>query len=107
MCTTCIMHTCYILYVTFYYNIHVYIGIPFGQWSGALAVNGVAVMVTIAINGFHSRVSYQWFKDGSALKDEVFPVMYTADSGVFGCRVWDGVEIDTFSAFNVLPGVLN
>ena len=41
----------------------------------------VALLMCIAVGGYHSVASYQWSKDGLEMEEEVYPLIYTAAAG--------------------------
>ena len=49
--------------------------------------NTVAVLICLALNGFHGVVKYLWEKDGKELPDDLYPVIYTEASGRYQCSV--------------------
>ena len=55
-----------------------YLGASFSLWTGGIAsaVDGVAVLVCVAMNGFHSKVSYQWYSKAGVLNMAIHPVIY-------------------------------
>lgn len=44
-------------------------------------------MVCIALNGFHGKAKYQWYKDNTTMDAEEFPVIYVALSATYFCEV--------------------
>ena len=51
------------------------------------------MLVCVAMNGFHSKVSYQWFKCGEVLGGAVHPIIYVETPGDYCCTVTiDGTE---------------
>ena len=62
-------------------------GAKCGLWSNGFARNGVAVMVCVAVGGFHPLVKYQWYKDGECMDDAVHPVVYVGVPGEYRCEV--------------------
>ena len=84
----------------------VYIGIPFSLWKGAYIRNNIALMACTALNGYHSRVEYQWSRDGTIMVDEIFPIIYVESSGVYTCTITSADDsISTSSVFRVEPGM--
>ena len=51
------------------------------MWTGGCVNGDVAIMVCVAINGFHSKASYQWFKRGEVLGGAVHPIIYVETPG--------------------------
>ena len=41
----------------------------------------------VALNGYHSVVTYEWNKDGYVLADEVYPLLYVTSVGKYVCSV--------------------
>ena len=46
-----------------------------------------AVLIYLALNGFHGVVKYLWEKDGQELPDDLYPMIYTEASGHYQCSV--------------------
>ena len=46
-----------------------------------------ALLMCVALHGYHAIVSYQWSKDGYELLDEVHPLLYTTSIGKYTCCV--------------------
>ena len=66
-----------------------YLGASFSLWTGGIAsaVDGVAVLVCVAMNGFHSKVSYQWYSKAGVLNMAIHPVIYVESPGDYRCVV--------------------
>ena len=47
----------------------------------------MAVLICVALNGFHALVKYHWHRDNLELADDVYPVVYTEASGCYKCTV--------------------
>ena len=64
-------------------------GAPFSIWVGSFVSpkDEVAVLVCVAIHGYHPLVEYQWSRDERNLSDEIFPVMYVTDPATYSCTV--------------------
>ena len=84
-------------------------GAKFEFWAGCYAQDGIALLVCVAINGFHPYTVYEWYKDGLKLGDEKFPVLYATASGNYLCRLLgtsDTFAINESRTFLVQPGLL-
>jgi len=44
-------------------------------------------MACLAVNGYHSLSSYQWYKDGALCTDEETPLYYTTGDGTYTCEI--------------------
>lgn len=56
-------------------------------WTGVKVSeqDHVALLVCVALNGYHSVVSYQWSEDGVEMKGETYPLLYTSVCGKHTC----------------------
>ena len=75
-----------------FYN-HSKLDTPFEIWSECFCTSWdeVAVMVCVAINGFHSQATYRWFRDAQVLEEETYPVLYASAAGTYkGVIEWKG-----------------
>ena len=79
--------TCFCIFVKCFFcnfllevdlKMFLYLGASFSLWTGGIAsaVDGVAVLVCVAMNGFHSKVSYQWYSKAGVLNMAIHPVIY-------------------------------
>ena len=50
-------------------------------------MNHVALLMCVALGGYHPLVSYQWSRDGLDMEGEVHPLLYTTMLGNYTCRV--------------------
>lgn len=57
--------------------------LDFAVWHDCYSDTRVAVMVCVAMEGYHSLVTYQWLKEDDELSSETFPVIYTSDPGTY------------------------
>jgi len=66
-----------------------FIGSSLSLWTGvdASSQDYVALLMCIAVGGYHSVASYQWSKDGLEMEEEVYPLIYTAAAGKYSCNV--------------------
>lgn len=64
-------------------------GTQLSLWTGVKISqqDHVALLMCVALNGYHSVVSYQWSENGADMKGEVYPLLYTSSFGKFVCRV--------------------
>lgn len=65
-----------------------YSGADFATWTGCKVSqqDWTALLVCVAMNGYHGIASYNWEKDGEDL-DEEFPLLYTKATGKYHCVV--------------------
>ena len=47
----------------------------------------VACLMCVALNGFHAKAIYRWYKDAQLLEEENNPVVYVQSSGFYTCLV--------------------
>ncbi len=52
------------------------------------------MMACVALEGYHSQVSYQWWRGDDKLPRETFPILYTSTPGTYRCTlsgsgIWD------------------
>ena len=50
-------------------------------------VDAVAVMVFVAVNGYHAVASYVWSRDSEPIEDENYPVVYAQAPGLYECTI--------------------
>ena len=53
----------------------------------------VALLMCIAVDGYHTVCSYQWCKSGYNLTDEVYPLLYATSVGEYECSVTTKTEV--------------
>ena len=63
-----------------------YAGSQWGLWTGAIE-GDVAVMVAIVTGGYHGISSYQWAQEEQVIENEVFPIIYVTEPGMYKCSV--------------------
>lgn len=65
------------------------------MWTGVKfsQQDHVALLVCVALNGYHSVVSYQWSEDGVEMKGETYPLLYTSVIGKYTCRVTSKMKV--------------
>ena len=57
-------------------------------WSNGIAVQGVAMLMCVVLNNFHSMATYKWnCIDVMLGEDELYPVIYVTSSGKYECVV--------------------
>ena len=63
------------------------LGDDFCTWSGSYAskIDGVAVMVFVAVNGYHAHAKYTWTKDSNTVEGEEHPIIYSQLAGLYEC----------------------
>ena len=47
----------------------------------------VALLMCIALSGYHSLSTYQWRESGKVMVSEVYPLLYISNAGMFTCTV--------------------
>ena len=47
----------------------------------------VALLMCVAVDGYHSLTSYQWRKDGENILNEIYPLFYATTIGSYDCFV--------------------
>ena len=52
----------------------------------------IALLMCVALDGYHSVVSYQWIENGAEMKGEVYPLLYVSAFGRYTCRVLNGMK---------------
>ena len=45
------------------------------------------MLAYVALNGSHCLSKYQWYQDESIIQDEVFPVIYVTQCGIYKCKL--------------------
>ena len=63
------------------------LGNTFNVWASGYAVEGIGVLAYVALNGSHCLSKYQWYQDESIIQDEVFPVIYVTQCGIYKCKL--------------------
>ena len=56
-------------------------------WSGGFSQKGIAVLVCVALDGYHPLVTYHWTRDDELLTYSHIPVQYTTREGRYKCTV--------------------
>ena len=78
-------------YFTVYnYNMTVsLLGDDFCTWCGSYAskIDGVVVMVFVAVNGYHARAKYTWTKYSSVIEGDEHPIIYSQLAGLYECTL--------------------
>ena len=66
-----------------------FLGAQLSLWTGAEASQQdyVALLMCVAMDGYHSLVSYQWSRNGADMTGEIHPLLYTAMVGKYTCKV--------------------
>ena len=60
------------------------------SWSAGHTNNcGVAILVCIALKGYHPLTTYQWFEDDTLLNNP-YPLLYTEKIGKYKCVLTSG-----------------
>ena len=64
-------------------------GSQFSIWTGVdySQPDHIALLVCIALGGYHPLVSYQWTRNGEKLEEEVHPLLYTTTRGDYTCKI--------------------
>ena len=59
------------------------LGNEFAIWTGCYCTqwDRVAVMVCVALNGYHGKATYSWLYNNKEIQGENEPVLYTKCSG--------------------------
>lgn len=93
---------CYIFRSGRHFFFFFYLGASFSLWTGGIAsaVDGVAVLVCVAMNGFHSKMSYQWYSKAGILNMATHPVIYVECPGDYSCVV-TGENVEEKQVFRV------
>ena len=55
--------------------------------TGVSENSSVALLMCVAVEGFHLLATYQWSQDVSQIVDEVYPLLYTTKPGKYSCLV--------------------
>ena len=76
-------------------NFYLYIDAPCATWTGCWAslVDDMVLMACVAINGYHSVVSYSWVCNGYICRGEDTPLLYTFRKGNYSCTEELGINI--------------
>ena len=58
-------------------------------WTGCFAsqLDGISLLASPAINGYHSIAEYSWERNGIPIAGENTPLLYCCNTGVFKCLV--------------------
>ena len=66
-----------------------FLGAQLSLWTGAEASQQyyVALLMCVAMDGYHSLVSYQWSRNAADMTGEIHPLLYTAMVGKYTCKV--------------------
>ena len=58
-------------------------------------------MACVAINGYHSVVSYSWVFNGYICMGEDTPLLYTSREGQYSCKIThEELNVDILSSFS-------
>ena len=55
--------------------------------TGVSENSSVALLMCVAVEGFHLLANYQWSQDASHIVDEVYPLLYTTKPGKYSYLV--------------------
>lgn len=66
-----------------------FVGTPFGVWTGGFCVPGerVVLLACVVTDGHHSLATYQWVHEGIPMDEEEYPIIYVAKQGKFSCKL--------------------
>ena len=75
--------------MSLFHNYGGMLGSHLSLWTGVNLSQDdhVALLMCVAVNGYHSVVSYQWSKNGAEMNGEVYPLLYISAFGRYTCRV--------------------
>jgi len=61
----------------------------FDMWCGGFSEpnDGVGALVCVALNGYHSISTYQWYNEGEEMRNETYPSLYVIRPGKYWCVV--------------------
>lgn len=48
----------------------------------------MAVMVAVVTGGFHGISSYQWTHNEQIMEEDIFPVIYVTEPGIYKCSIY-------------------
>ena len=71
------------------------------MWTGGRGGNDVALLVAVATGGYHGVSTYQWAGERGPLEEEIYPLLYVTDKGVFKCTITTNPGIKVELEFTV------
>ena len=70
------------------------------MWTGGRGGIDVALLVAVATGGYHVS-TYQWAGERGPLEEEIYPLLYVTDRGVFKCTITTNPGIKVELEFTV------
>ena len=64
-----------------------HVGAEFMLYTYCYTNGKVAFLMCVALNGFHTKATYRWYKNAQLLEDENNPIVYVQSSGFYTCLV--------------------
>ena len=64
-----------------------HVGAEFMLYTYCYTNGKVVFLMCVALNGFHTKATYRWYKDAQLLEDENDPIVYVQSSGFYTCLV--------------------
>ena len=61
-------------------------GSQFDTWNGCYAIERVALLACVALNGYHSGAIYSWEWDDGIVQNST-PLLYSTAVGIYTCTV--------------------